>query len=108
MKKFLSLSIFLTLALVIAAACQTASTAKYEADNKAAPTPETKTEEPPRISLADAKKDFDAGKAIFVDTRAAESFKLEHIKGAINIPAGEFETRYAELPKDKKIIAYCS
>ncbi len=108
MKKILLLSIFLTLALFIATACQTASTASDNSNNKAAPTPENKAEEPPRISLADAKKDFDAGKAIFVDTRAAESFKLEHIKGAINIPAGDFETLYTELPKDKKIIAYCS
>lgn len=65
-------------------------------------------EEAPRISLADAKKDFDAGNAIFIDTRADSSYKTEHIKGAINIPAGEFETRYTEVPKNKKIIAYCS
>jgi 3-mercaptopyruvate sulfurtransferase SseA len=64
--------------------------------------------EAPRISLTDAKKAFDAGDAIFVDTRAAEGFKIEHIKGALNIPAGEFETRYTELPKNKQIIAYCS
>ena len=30
-------------------------------------------EEAPRISLADAKKDFDAGNVIFVDTRAETS-----------------------------------
>ena len=65
-------------------------------------------EEAPRISLADAKKDFDAGNVIFVDTRAESQFKDEHIKGAINIPADAFQTRYAEVPKDKKIIAYCS
>jgi predicted sulfurtransferase len=65
-------------------------------------------EEAPRISLADAKKDFDTGSAIFIDTRADASYKAEHIKGAINIPADAFETRYAEVPKDKKIIAYCS
>ncbi len=65
-------------------------------------------DEVPRISLADAKKAFDAGEAVFVDTRAAEGFKTEHIKGAINIPAGEFEKRYAEVPKNKRIIAYCS
>jgi predicted sulfurtransferase len=62
----------------------------------------------PRISLADAKADFDAGKAVFVDTRAAESYKLEHVKGSINIYLGDFETRYKEIPTDKKIIAYCS
>ncbi|CAN5239823.1 hypothetical protein BH20ACI1_BH20ACI1_02390 [soil metagenome] len=62
----------------------------------------------PRISLEDAKKDFDNGKAIFVDTRAEAAFNVEHIKGAINIPAEAFKTRYTEVPKDKKIIAYCS
>ncbi len=65
-------------------------------------------EEAPRINLADAKKDFDAGNVVFVDTRAEASYKTEHIKGAINIPSGEFETRYKEVPKNKKIIAYCS
>lgn len=73
----------------------------------AAPTTAT-PEEAPRISLADAKKDFDAGNALFIDTRAEASYKNEHIKGAINIPAESFETRYTEVPKNKKIIAYCS
>ncbi len=81
-------------------------TAKVNTNSQPAATPFP--EEAPRISLADAKKDFDGGAAIFVDTRAAESYKTEHIKGAINIPAGDFETRYTELPKNKKIIAYCS
>jgi len=62
----------------------------------------------PRITLADAKKDFDAGNAIFVDTRAEVQYKQEHIKGAINIPAEVAATRYNEIPKGKKIIAYCS
>ncbi len=65
-------------------------------------------DEAPRISLDDAKKSFDAGNVIFIDTRAESSFNEEHIKGAINIPSNAFETRYAEVPKDKKIIAYCS
>jgi hypothetical protein len=62
----------------------------------------------PRISLADAKKEFDAGSAVFVDTRAAATYKSEHIKGAINVPMEAVETKYKEIPKGKKIIAYCS
>lgn len=65
-------------------------------------------EEAPRITLADAKKAFDAGNALFVDTRFADAYKLEHVKGAINIPANEIETRYKDVPKGKTIIAYCS
>lgn len=62
----------------------------------------------PRISLEDAKKDFDNGAAIFVDTRAESQYKQEHIKGAINVPMEAVEMRYKEIPTDKKIIAYCS
>lgn len=62
----------------------------------------------PRISLADAKKAFDAGEALFVDTRAESAFNVEHIKGAVNIPAEGFQKRAGEVPTGKKIIAYCS
>ena len=62
----------------------------------------------PRISLDDAKKEFDGGKVLFIDTRGEAQYKQEHIKGAINIPADTFQTRYTEVPKDKKVIAYCS
>ncbi|MEP7211891.1 MAG: rhodanese-like domain-containing protein [Acidobacteriota bacterium] len=62
----------------------------------------------PRITLADAKKDFDAGTAVFIDTRGAEQFKQEHVKGAINITAGDIAAKADTLPKGKKVIAYCS
>lgn len=61
-----------------------------------------------RITLADAKADFDAGRAIIVDSRPADSYKVEHIKGAINIPLAEFEVQYKNIPTNKKIIVYCS
>ena len=62
----------------------------------------------PRISVADARKALDAGKAILVDVRGAESYKQEHAKGAISLPTGEIATRLSELPKDKQIITYCT
>ncbi len=83
-----------------------ASAANTQTANAA--TPAATPEEAPRISLADAKKNFDAGNVVFIDTRGAASYKNEHIKGAINIPADAFQTRYTEVPKNKKIIAYCS
>ena len=66
------------------------------------------TDAAPRITLAEAKKEFDAGTAVFVDTRAEATYKNEHIKGAISIPAESAATRYKEIPPGKKIIAYCS
>lgn len=62
----------------------------------------------PRITLAEAKKDFDAGNAVFVDTRAEIQYQQGRIKGAINIPAEAAAMRYKEIPTGKKIIAYCS
>ncbi len=65
-------------------------------------------EEAKRISLEDAKAAFDKGGVVIVDTRDADSYAQEHIKGALNIPLPEFEKRLSELPTDKQIITYCS
>lgn len=62
----------------------------------------------PRISLADAKKDFDEKAAVFIDTHSKEQFELEHITGAINIPGNTIKQNMDKVPKGKKIIAYCS
>lgn len=66
------------------------------------------TDDAPRIALADAKKDFDAGNAVFIDTRVEATYKQEHVKGAINIPVEAVDAKFNEIPKGKKIIAYCS
>lgn len=89
-----------------------AETAKTGATETPKASPTAKNEDPlaavPRISLADAKKAFDEGNVTFVDTRAEVQYREEHVKGALNIPAEAFETRFAEVPKGKKIITYCS
>ena len=87
---------------------QTTNTAPVAKTNSATEHSDEHVDDAPRINLADAKKDFDAGKVVFVDTRAEPSYKTEHIKGAINVPADSIQTRYTEVPKDKKVIAYCS
>jgi len=62
----------------------------------------------PRISVEDAKKEVDAGTAVIVDARGDGAYKSERIAGALNIPLGATEDKFASLPKDKKIIVYCS
>jgi len=127
MRHIFSFLIITVFALAVLTACQTANvTSKSETaktENKAAPaaTAENKanstnstghadehTDDAPRINLEEAKKAFDAGDVVFVDTRAEVAYKTEHVKGAINIPAEAFQMRYKEVPKGKKIIAYCS
>jgi hypothetical protein len=117
MRYFLSTIIALAFGLSFLMACQNAATpAKTETaktnTNSAAASP--KADEPghaddaPRIALTEAKKDFDAGNTVFVDTRAEAAYKQEHIKGAVNVPMEAFETKYKDIPTGKKIIAYCS
>jgi predicted sulfurtransferase len=117
MKKILSLSSFLTIALLFSAACQTASTTSTDNGNKAKNTTNSAApkadehghaDDAPRITLTDAKKEFDAGNVVFVDTRAKSAYDVEHIKGAINMTTADVEARYKEIPTGKKIIAYCS
>ena len=106
MRYYISLIAIAVVSISIFTACQKSVPAPNSATVSSS-TPES-ADAAARISLADAKKAFDDGSAVFVDTRAEVQFKQEHVQGAINIPAEAFETRYAEVPKDKKIITYCS
>ena len=115
MKGMKHLSVFILLTgAVFFLGCQTGITTAMNNDvsvNKAPATANTDAaaaDDAPRISLADAKAAFDAGAALFVDSRAESAYKAEHIKGAINIPGGTLESKLKQLPKDKKIIVYCS
>ncbi|MFZ1701229.1 MAG: rhodanese-like domain-containing protein [Pyrinomonadaceae bacterium] len=63
--------------------------------------------EVPRITVDEAKKAFDDGSAVFVDSRSHAAFEQERIKGAVQIE-GAAEDRFDKLPKGKKIIVYCT
>ena len=62
----------------------------------------------PRISLEEAKKEFDEGTAVIIDVREPGAYKFDRIKGSINIPHATLETSLDKIPKGKKLIAYCS
>jgi hypothetical protein len=61
-----------------------------------------------RVSLADAKKAFDAGTAVFVDVRDSTSYNNSHIAGAYLIPINELTTQLKELDPSSWIITYCT
>jgi 3-mercaptopyruvate sulfurtransferase SseA len=61
-----------------------------------------------RVNLAESKTIFDAGTAIFLDVRDADSFAASHIPGAINIPTAELLSRWSELDKGQWYITYCT
>ncbi len=45
--------------------------------------------------------------ALLVDVREQNEFDEVHAEGAQLIPLSEFETRYAELPKDRELVMIC-
>ena len=75
---------------------------------KSQPAQADHADDAPRITLADAKKEYDAGTAVIIDVRAEAAYKQERIKDAINVTPEMLEAKYKELPKDKKLIVYCS
>ena len=62
----------------------------------------------PRIPVAEARALFDSGEAVFVDVRDMASYGVSHIQGARPIPLFQVASRADELPRDKRIITYCS
>lgn len=63
----------------------------------------------PRISPEEAKKMVDAGKAVIIDVRGPDAYKLAHIKGSLEYGLSKIEQKdFSGLPKNKRIIAYCT
>ena len=44
---------------------------------------------------------------IVLDVRPAEEYAAGHLKGAVSMPHDELKRRLAELPNDRRIVAYC-
>ena len=48
-----------------------------------------------------------AGEVTVLDVRPAEEYRAGHIPGALSVPLEELESRLAELPADREVVAYC-
>jgi rhodanese-related sulfurtransferase len=44
---------------------------------------------------------------VVIDVRPREEYAAGHIAGALSVPLGDLERRLAELPANKRIVAYC-
>lgn len=63
----------------------------------------------PRITVEELKKLMADGQIVVVDVRSVDAYNGGHIKGAINLPLDKIQAgEYKELPRDKRIITYCS
>jgi rhodanese-related sulfurtransferase len=84
--------------------------------------PNTETPQPPAAAenaplpapapLQQVKELFDARQALFVDARNADTFRKEHIPGAVPLPAEELDKRLPEFrkahPPGRTVIVYCN
>jgi len=63
-----------------------------------------------RISAAEAKRRVDAGEAIVLDVVQPVTWAQMHrtIQGALRIEPNDIPERFAELPRERQIIAYCT
>jgi len=77
-----------------------------QSSNSQSSTTETKTYQ--NIPAKELNNWLNAGKDILlIDVREPSEFKDGYIKGAINIPLGQFENRLQEIPKEKDVVVYC-
>jgi 3-mercaptopyruvate sulfurtransferase SseA len=71
--------------------------------------PQNAEDKIPRVKVEEAKKMIAEGKAIIIDVRGVDAYKVSHIKGALDVPLTKLnEGEVKDLPNDKVIIAYCS
>ncbi|UCH22596.1 MAG: rhodanese-like domain-containing protein [Deltaproteobacteria bacterium] len=63
------------------------------------------------ISIEEAIDGFTKGKFLFADARSEKEYKSGHIKGALNLPAGEFDDWVGSFLEttdpEANIITYC-
>ena len=60
-----------------------------------------------KISLDELWKRIQNNEIELLDVRPSEEYFSSHISGAKSIPLADLKKKMEELPRDKKIIAYC-
>jgi rhodanese-related sulfurtransferase len=73
------------------------------------PPPVVAAYEPPRVTIDELKARRAANEdMLIVDVRSAEVFGIEHAAGAVNVPWKDLPSGYAQLPKDRLLLLYCT
>ncbi len=104
-------TIILLVAVAFAACNSVHSNANSTANTSSTPTPASRqvsNDGIPRINTAELEELMKQGKVVVVDVRNKDMYDRGHIRGAKLIPLNEVGERTKELPRDKKIVTYCS
>ncbi len=64
------------------------------------------------VDLDEIRERVQNHRGVIVDARSPASFKRGHVRGAVNLPAGELDTHFGQFSQsvglDESIILYCS
>jgi hypothetical protein len=97
--------VYALLVLVLLASCQSANASQANS----APSAVSTAADVPRMRVKELQALLDAGEEVtVVDARSLASYEARHIAGAISMPLLEVDKRHPELPKDAKIVFYCT
>jgi rhodanese-related sulfurtransferase len=65
----------------------------------------------PQINAVQAMSLYEAGDALFVDSRDAADYAKDHIPGAVNLPMRKWAEIWpqaeSQLPRDRTLVLYC-
>ena len=87
--------------LVTLLACAALSQARVSAQEQ----PQSQEGPSDRVTVEEFKALRAAGQVLALDVRYQIDKK---IKGALHVPLDQLESRLAELPRDREVVAYCS
>jgi rhodanese-related sulfurtransferase/DNA-binding transcriptional ArsR family regulator len=59
------------------------------------------------VSQAELRRQMEDGQVIVLDVRPESEYNAGHIAGARSMPIDELKSRLRELPKSRRIVAYC-
>jgi 3-mercaptopyruvate sulfurtransferase SseA len=97
-------------AAVAVAACNSIHSKAGVTANKTTPMPANAVHqaEVPRVTTTELDDLMKQGKVVVIDVRTQDMYDKGHIRGAKLIPVNQIGERGKELPRDKKIVTYCS
>lgn len=94
----------LPVTIVVLSGCSSAGSVSPDGAEMRVP---ANADEVPRISPEDLKQRIDSGEEILIaDVRSVNSYRAQHLPGAISVPLKELEARLDEFPRDRHIVFY--
>lgn len=61
----------------------------------------------PSARWDEVAEQLDDDRAVLIDTRPSREYDSDHLPGAISVPVDELDDHLDELPRDKRLVAYC-